>query len=192
MAIGKLRDEGGYASVTGGLARYWTEISGRLHGSFFLDSRGLNRFTPNEDEREQLYQHIALLSQGLATGDVAEFEHEDAWTVQRLPRGAAGTGLTDGWAIGGAPEGFDPADGAVTRRLLRKTLSEARDRFSSLPRPWILVLAGAYDYMANENAGPSLRGFDPALAASLDGILLVADGEVKPLMLSRSLPFMQS
>src|SRR5690606_38947631 len=105
MAIGKVKDEGGYASVTGGLARYWTDISSRLQGSFFLDSRGLHRLTKNEAEREQLYEHIALLSQGLETGQVAEFEHEDAWPVQRIPRS---DGLTDGWAITGCPPGFDP------------------------------------------------------------------------------------
>src|SRR4051812_29254668 len=37
LMLGKLKEEGGYASVTGGLGRYWTNISGRLQGSFFLD-----------------------------------------------------------------------------------------------------------------------------------------------------------
>lgn len=191
MAIGKVREEGGYASVTGGLGRYWTHISDKLNGSFFLDSRGLHRFTQNEEERVQLYEHIALLSQSLDVGEVQEFGHDDAWTLQRLGRGPAGEGMTDGWVIGGAPEGFDPSDGGLIRRILRKRLSEARDLFAELPRPWILVLAGAYDYMANENAGPALRGFDPALVASLDGIILVSDAEVKPVLLSRSLSFVQ-
>jgi hypothetical protein len=53
----------------------------------------------------------------------------------------------------------------------------------------VLVLAGAYDYMENENAGPSLRGFDPALAAGFDVIALIADAEVKPVRLARGLPF---
>lgn len=191
MAIGKIKEEGGYASVTGGLGRYWTNISEKLHGSFFLDSRGLNRFTPNEEERTQLYEHIALLSEDLDVGDVSEFTHDDSWTLQRLARGTTGQGMTDGWVIGGAPEDFDPADGAATRRVLRKRLSAAREAFAKLPRPWILVLAGAYDYMANENAGPSLRGFDPGLVAALDGIILVSDGEVKPIVLSRNLSFVQ-
>jgi hypothetical protein len=43
--------------------------------------------------------------------------------------------------------------------------------------------------MELENAGPSLRGFDPALAASFDVIALVCDAEVKALRLSRALPF---
>ncbi len=191
MALGKVRDEGGYASVTGGLSRLWTEISTHLEGSFFLDSRALHRFTQNEEERTQLFEHIGMLSQGLKAGEVSEFEHEDAWTVLRLPRGGASTGITDGWAISGCPPGFDPNDGSAVRRLLRRRLGWAIERFSLQPRPGLLVLIGAYDYMENENAGPALRGFDPALSASLDGIVLVADGEVKPLTLSRGLPFLR-
>jgi hypothetical protein len=191
MALAKVREEGGYASVTGGLGRYWTHISDKLNGSFYLDSRALNRFTKNEEERQKTYEHIALLSQELNVGEVREWELDDAWTLQRLARGPAAKGLSDGWAIGGAPEGFDPADGGAVRRVLRKRLAEARDAFSKLPRPWILVLAGAYDYMAGENAGPSLRGFDPGLVAALDGIILVSDAEVKPILLSRALSFVQ-
>ena len=190
LALGKLRDEGGYASVTGGLGRHWTEISHRLQGSFFLDSRGLNRFTSNEEEREQLYEQIALLSQGLKTGDIVEFEHEDAWTLQRLARGASGEGMSDGWAIAGCPPGFEPADGSAVRRLLRRRLSDASETLRGVKGGQrVLVLLGAYDYMEVENAGPSLRGFDPALAASFDVIALVADGEVKPLRLAKGLPF---
>ncbi len=191
MALAKIREEGGYASVTGGLGRYWTHISDKLNGSFFLDSRALNRFTTNEEERQQTYEHIALLSQELSVGEVTEWELDDAWTLQRLARGPAAAGMTDGWAIGGAPEGFDPADGGAIRRVLRKRLGEAKEAFAAMPRPWILVLGGAYDYMGGENAGPSLRGFDPALVAALDGIILVSDGEVKPILLSRSLSFVQ-
>ena len=190
LALGKLRDEGGYASVTGGLGRHWTDISSRLQGSFFLDSRGLNRFTSNPEEREQLYEQIALLSQGLETGDIVEFEHEDAWTLQRLARGASGEGMADGWAIAGCPPGFEPADGSAIRRLLRRRLSEASEALRGAKGGQrVLVLLGAYDYMELENAGPSLRGFDPSLAASFDVIALVTDGEVKALRLAKGLPF---
>ncbi len=84
-----------------------------------------------------------------------------------------------------------PNDGASVRRVLRRRLTEAREQLTDRPRPWLLVLAGAYDYMAGENAGPSLRGFDPALAASFDAIVLVADTEVKPIILGRHLPFLR-
>jgi hypothetical protein len=189
LALGKVREEGGHASVTGGLGRHWTDISTRLNGSFFLDSRGLNRFTRNEEEREALYDNIGALSQGLEVGDVVEFETEDAWSLQRLPRAE---GLTDGWAIAGCPPGFEPDDGSAVRRLLRRRLAEASEALSGVRgSARVLVLLGAYEYMELENAGPSLRGFDPALAASFDIIALVCDAEVKALRLSRSLAFVQ-
>jgi hypothetical protein len=185
LMIGKVRDEGGYASVTGGLGRYWTNINAHLEGSFYVDSRALNRFTRNEGEREELYEHIGLLSQGLKKGDAAEFEHEDAWTVQRIPRGAAGAGMTDGWAITGCPPGFEPNDGAQVRRVLRRSLREAAEAFAGRRDVLkALVLVGAYEYMEFENAGPSLRGFDPALTLPYDLIGLIADGEVKPILVS--------
>ena len=91
----------------------------------------------------------------------------------------------------GRPEGFDPFDGGLIRRLLRRKLVSARDRLAGNPGALrVLVLVGAYDYMANENAGPSLRGFDPALAAALDIVALVSDAEVKPVVLSRSIPWL--
>jgi hypothetical protein len=190
LGLGKVREEGGYASVTGGLGRHWPDISQRLEGSFYLDSRGLNRFTTNEEERTGLFDHIGLLSQGLKTGDFVEFEHEDAWSLQRLPRGAATQGLEDGWAITGCPPGFDPNDGGAVRRLLRRSLSSTAEGLRGVSGTTrVLVLVGAYDYLANENAGPSLRGFDPALAAGFDVIALVSDAEVKAIRLARGLPF---
>jgi hypothetical protein len=192
LALGKIRDEGGHASVTGGLGRHWTDISTRLDGSYYLDSRGLNRFTKNEEERTELYDHIGALSQGIKVGDIVEFEHEDAWSLQRLPRGPAAEGITDGWAVTGCPPGFEPQDGGLTRRLLRRRLSEAGELLSGVRgSARVLVLIGAYDYVDFEIAGSSLRGFDPALAAPFDVIALVADAEVRPLRVSRALPFAQ-
>ena len=178
--------------MTGGLGRYWTDISTRLHGSFYLDSRGLNRFTRNEDERVELYDHIGALSQGLRTGDVVEFEHEDAWSLQRLPRGPSAEGMTDGWAISGCPPGFEPHDGGSVRRILRRRLSEANEALAGVrDSARVLVLIGAYEYLEFENAGPSLRGFDPSLAAPFEIIALVADAEVKAIRLSRALSFVR-
>jgi hypothetical protein len=128
-----------------------------------------------------------MLSQGLATGDAAEFEHEDAWPVQRLPRGATAEGMTDGWAITGCPPGFEPADGAAIRRLLRRRLADAAQALSDVRGALkTLVLVGAYDYIEFETAGPAMRGFDPSLMLPFDIIGLVTDAQVKPLLLKQS------
>lgn len=190
LALGKVRDEGGYASVTGGLGRHWTDISSHLQGSYYLDSRGLNRFTKDETERHELFEHIGLLGQALKTGDIVEFEHDEAWSLQRMPRGPAANGPAEGWAIAGCPPGFDPNDGAAVRRVLRRRLADASRTLGGVQGATrALVLIGAYDYIENENAGPSLRGFDPAIAAAFDVIALVSDAQVKPLRVSRGLPF---
>jgi hypothetical protein len=191
LTLAKIRDEGGYANVLGGLGRHWTTVTEKVDGTFYLDSRNLHRLTRDEAERSELFDRIGMLSQGVKVGEAVEFEHEDAWAVQRLPRGAAGKSLTDGWAITGCPEGFDPFDGGVTRRLLRRKLTAARDSLASGSGALrALVLIGAYDYMENEGAGPALRGFDPALAAALDMVVLVADTDVRPIVLSRSVPWL--
>jgi hypothetical protein len=191
MVLAKVRDEGGYANVIGGLSRYWTTVTDKVDGTFYLDSQGLKRLTRDEQEREELFDHIGMLSQGVQKGEAVEFEHEDAWSVQRLPRGAAGKGMEEGWAITGCPEGFDPEEGAVTRRLLRQKLVAAREALSARPGALrALVLIGAYDYIENETAGPALRGFDPALAASLDIVALVADTDVRPIVMSRQVPWL--
>lgn len=187
MTLAKIRDEGGYASVAGGLSRFWTAITDKVDGTFYVDSRSLHRLTRGEEERTALFDHIGLLSQGVPTGQAVEFEHEDAWSVQRLPRAAATEGMTDGWAITGCPEGFDPFDGGIIRRILRQRLSRATGLLAGRRDIRALVLVGAYDYMENENAGPAMRGFDPALATAFDVVALVSDTEVKPIVLSRSL-----
>jgi hypothetical protein len=192
MVLAKVRDEGGYANVLGGLSRHWTIVTEKVNGTFYLDSKGLKRLTRDEDERTELFEHIGLLSQGVEKGEAIEFEHEDAWSLQRLPRGPAARDMSEGWAISGCPEGFDTSDGAVIRRLLRQKLIAARDALPLRPGQLrALVLIGAYDYMENETAGPALRGFDPTLAASLDIVALVADTEVKPIVLSRSIPWLR-
>jgi hypothetical protein len=65
MVLAKVRDEGGYANVLGGLARHWTTVTAKVNGTFYVDSQGLKRLTRSEEEREELFDHIALLSQGV-------------------------------------------------------------------------------------------------------------------------------
>ncbi len=188
LTLAKVRDEGGYANVAGGLGRHWTTVTERVNGTFFLDSTGIKRLTRDDTERAGLFDQIGMLSQGVEKGQAVEFEFEDAWSVQRLPRGPASAGMTDGWAVSGCPDGFDPFDGGATRRLLRARLTAANEALAGhRDKVRALVLVGAYDYADNENAGPSLRGFDPALAASLDVVVLLTDAEVRPIVMRRGL-----
>jgi hypothetical protein len=46
----------------------------------------------------------------------------------------------------------------------------------------VLVLYAHYGTLEGEPVGPALRGQDPALFAGLDLVVLIADGQVKPLM----------
>jgi hypothetical protein len=187
LVLAKTRDEGGYASVSGGLSRHWTKITDQVNGTFVVDSRPLYRLTRDDAERDELFGQIGLLSQGVEKGSAVEFETEDAWSLQRLPRGV---GLADGWAIVGCPPGYDPSDGAVIRRLLRVRLAAAKAALAvHADAVHALVLVGAYDYIENENASASLRGFDPALAGGLDLAAVVADATVKPILVSRRLPW---
>src|SRR4051812_31147331 len=82
MMLVKTRDEGGYANVPGGLGRHWTKITDRVSGTFFVDSTTLKRLARAKEEQEELFDHIGLLSQGMAKNDAIEFEFDDAWSVQ--------------------------------------------------------------------------------------------------------------
>ena len=191
MALGKVRDEGGYASVTGGLGRHWPDISQRLNGSFYLDSRGLNRFSRDEDEREQLFDHIGLLSQGLKLGDVVEFEHEDAWNIQRLP--ARRRRRRHGGRLGNRRL---PARLRALRRRRHPPTPAPSPRRSQREAAWRIRARRASSCSSAPSttsrariAGSSLRGFDPTLAAAFDVIALVSDAEVKALRLARGARF---
>ena len=75
---------------------------------------------------------------------------------------------------------------------IRRRLQEATSTLAAIKGAVKgLVLIGGYDYITGENAGPSLRGFDPSLTAPFDMIGLVSDAEVKPLRMSRGLSFAQ-
>jgi hypothetical protein len=45
-----------------------------------------------------------------------------------------------------------------------------------------LVLLGYYPRIADEGASIAMRGFSPALYSSVDFVILIADGLVKPLI----------
>lgn len=183
VQMAKMRDEGGYASVIGGLSRWWTLITERVNGTFHVNSSKLRRAPQSAALREKLFDHIGELSKGLNTGDAVEFDTFEAWTVQRLPREPLGA---TGFAIAQAPPKIDPADGTLMRRLVRKRLKDANAALDAVEADVKGVgLIAIYEYAEHENVGSFVKSLDPGLFARLGLIAAVVDGEVRPIFMPR-------
>jgi hypothetical protein len=183
IRLAKLRDEGGYASVAGGLSRWWTRITENVQGTFAVDSNAVHRLTSDGAAREELWSTIGRLSNGIATGQSGEFEIEEAWTLQRLVHGPRGVHLV------GAPPSVDPNDGVLIRRMGRKRLTAANETLAALDVDLhVFAFLGAYEYMEVETATGTVKAIDPSLFAQLQIVALVADGDVKPIFAPPLLP----
>lgn len=183
LQLAKLRDEGGYASVIGGLSRWWTAITERVDGTFHVNSAPMRRAPRDEAARTALFDRIGELSRTLATGEALEFDAAEAWTVQRLSGEPLGE---TGFAIAQAPPRVDPGEGALQRRLLRKRLKEANDALDGVEADLKgVALIAIFDYAENENTGSFVKSFDPALYSRLGFVATVADGEVRPIFSPR-------
>jgi hypothetical protein len=191
VKLAKTREEGGYASVVGGLSRWWTRITENVQGTYSVDSSALHRLTHDGDAREGLWQEIGELSKGVGLGQGAEFEVDEAWTLQRLPATQAGLPeADDGLALAGAPPGVDPTEGIAVRRLVRKRLAAANEALGALDVELRAVgLIGCYEYAEVETAGATVKALDPSLFAGLEVVCVLADGGVRPVFLPRSLPW---
>ena len=183
IQLGKLRDEGGYASVIGGLSRWWTLITERVDGTFQVNSARIRRAPESAETRERLFAQIGEVSRGLSTGDAVELEASEAWTLQRLASAALNE---TGFAIAQAPPSIDPADGTVMRRLLRRRLRDASEVLAGVEADVKgLGLLAIYDYAENENVGSFLKSMDPGLYANVPLIAALVDGEVRPIFQPR-------
>jgi len=183
LRLGKTQDEGAYVSVAGGLSRYWTAISERVRGAFNLDSTAFHRLSRRPEAREEVFARIADHSSRLSVGEGVEFEVEEAWTIQRLAEG-------EETFIVGCPPDFDPTDGTVLRRLMRRRVAAANEALGSLEADVrTLALVGIWEYAEDEGASATLRGFDSAIFSNLDVIAVLADGEVHSALAARTLPW---
>jgi hypothetical protein len=179
LQLAKLRDEGGYASVTGGLARWWTSITERVTGTFHVDAQRMRRAPQSPERRDALFEHIAQMSRGLARGEATEFEAVEAWTVQRLREEPLGE---TGFAIAQAPPAIDPADGTLQRRIVRRRLRDAGAALDAVATDVKGVgLIAIVEYAEHENIGSFVKSLDPALYARLGVVCAVVDGEVRPI-----------
>lgn len=183
IQLAKVRDEGGYASVIGGLSRFWTLITERLNGTYHIDSMQLRRAPQDETVREALFDRIGAAAKALAVGDAGEMDAVEAWTVQRLTADPLGE---RGFAIAQAPPNIDPADGAVMRRLVRKRLKDASAALADVEAGVKGVgLIGIYEYAEHENIGSFVKSLDPGLYAGLQVVAGIVDGEVRPIFQPR-------
>lgn len=183
IQMAKVRDEGGYASVIGGLSRWWTLITERVNGTFHVNSNRMRRAPQSAALREAVFDKIGELSKGMSTGDALEFDTVEAWTVQRLREDPLGE---RGFAIAQAPPKIDPSEGAIMRRLIRKRLKEANASLANVEADVKGVgLVAIYEYAEHENVGSFVKSLDPALFAGLALLAAVVDGEVRPIFQPR-------
>lgn len=183
VQLAKVRDEGGYASVIGGLSRWWTLITERVSGTFHVNSAKVRRAPQSAALREAVFDRIGEISKGMSTGDAVEFDTVEAWTVQRLREDPLGE---RGFAIAQAPPNVDPAEGALMRRLIRKRLKDANAALDSVEADVKGVgLIAIYEYAEHENVGSFVKSLDPGLFAKLQLLAAVVDGEIRPIFQPR-------
>ncbi len=186
VELGKMREEGGYASVIGGMSRWWTRITEKVNGTFHVNSTAVHRLTIDGEVRERLWDNIGALSLGIDVGQAADFEVEEAWTLQRLPASEQGAGF----AIAGAPPETDPTEGILVRRMARKRLAAANEALNALDVELRSAgLIGSYEYAELEGASATVKALDPSLFSRLQVVGVLADGDVRPTFLPRELPW---
>lgn len=176
LGLRKNNGEGGVISVTGGLNAHWATFTGRVQGTFDLDSMALHRLPESAEHLEELVERIVTVAGEMDDGDVREIETIDAWTVQRL----SGDG---GCTIFGLPRGATEDIGLAVRRNFRRLLRDAvpplREAEADLRA---LIVIGYYPRIEMEGATTAMRGYDPASYSGVDFVCLVTDGVVKPLI----------
>lgn len=183
IQLAKMREEGGYASVIGGLGRFWTLITERVTGTFHVNSAALRRAPQSEAARTALFDQIGELSKPLGVGDAIEFDASEAWTVQRLQAEPMGEG---GFAIAQAPPKIDPADGTLMRRLVRRRLKDAAAALDGVEAATKGVgLIAIYEYAEHENVGSFVKSLDPGLYSRFQFAAAIVDGEVRPIFAPR-------
>jgi hypothetical protein len=183
VQMAKVREEGGYASVIGGLSRYWTNITDRVEGTVHVNSGQVRRVSKSEGAREALFQRIGEIAKTLTLKDAVEFETVESWTVQRLPGQPLGE---TGFALAQAPPGIDPSDGTLMRRLVRRRLKEANEALAAVEADVKgVALLAIYEWSEHENVGAFVKSLDPGLYAKLGFVAAVVDGEVRPIFSPR-------
>jgi hypothetical protein len=183
VQLAKVREEGGYASVIGGLSRYWTNITDRVQGTVHVNSAEIRRVSQSESAREALFARIGEISPTLELKEPVECETVESWTLQRLTTEPLGE---TGFAIVQPPPRIDPADGSLMRRLVRNRLKAASESLHTVDADSKgVALLAIYEYPEHENVGSFVKSIDPAMYSQLDVVCAVVDGEVRPIFTPR-------
>ncbi len=75
---------------------------------------------------------------------------------------------------------------------MRRRLREANEALNALDVELRVVgLIGSYEYGDLETAGSTVKAVDPSLFNRLEVLAILADGDVRPTFLPRSLPWAQ-
>ena len=174
MLLRRLEADGSVITITGGLSDRWAQFTDKVKGTFHLDSRGLFRLPSDETEREAIFDEIVAacdrtgVDQGLIVPVV------DAWTAVDLEDG--------GSCVIGTPQLATDESRAALRRNVRRGLQAADARRFSDVDVTALAVLGAETYAESERLSWVLRGFDPALYAGYDIIVVIADGVVRTVL----------
>ena len=176
LRLRKNNSTGGVISATGGLNPHWARFTGRVMGTFDLDSMAVHRLPESGEHLERLIDEVVEVAAGMADGQVAEIATIDAWTVQRL----SGDG---GCTIVGLPLSATDDMGLAVRRNFRRLLIDSLPSLRATDADArALLVTGYYPCIEMEGATTALRGYDPASYAGVEFLCLVADGVVKPLI----------
>ena len=181
IQLAKMRDEGGYASVIGGLSRWWTLITERVDGTFHVNSARIRRAPESAETASACSRRSASLArpEHRRRRRVRGVGGVDAAAAAREPLGETG------FAIAQAPPNIDPADGTLMRRLVRKRLKDATKRSpASKPTKGVGLIA-IYEYAEHENIGSFVKSLDPGLYANVPLVAALVDGEVRPIFQPR-------
>ncbi len=173
LYLKRIEEDGNYMSATGGLAPLWARWTDRIRGVYSLDSRAIRRLPSGDEERDRVIDLVAEHASRLAIGQLVKLEADEAWTVQ-LVGGKPAAGIV------GLPETHEPVAGAPLRRDLRRAVpaaAEALRRQDAAGR--VLLVASPATYLSEETTSTALRGFDPALYAGIDLVLVAADGRAR-------------
>ena len=176
LLLRKNNSTGGVVSATGGLNPHWARFTGRVQGTFDLDSTALHRLPESEEHLEKLIELIVAVAPEMTDGEVREIETIDAWTLQRLS-GDAGCTI-----IGLPREAADDMGLAVRRNFRRLLLGTVPELRAAVADVRALLVVGYYPRVEMEGATTALRGYDPASYSGLDFVCLATDGVVKPLI----------